>query len=120
MLGACSAALVLLTGCGSHAAAPKQVATAASSTHPVIVQNPSGTPDSFYEPDSVRVRVGQFITFTNRDSDPHDVTAYSGAFASGPIPAGGTWRWVFTRPGTYRYFCTLHPEMHGEIIVSQS
>jgi plastocyanin len=87
-------------------------------THPQIVPNTQGSsPDSWYEPDPIRVRVGQTITWTNQDTDPHDVTADDGTFASGPIGAGGSFRWTPTRPGTYRYICTLHPEMHGEIIV---
>ncbi len=95
------------------------MAVATSPTRPLIVMNPRGNPDAFYQPNPIRVKAGQFITWTNKDGDPHDVTAYSGAFASGPIPASGNWRWVLTRPGTYKYFCTLHPEMHGLIVVSK-
>ncbi|GAC1326042.1 MAG: hypothetical protein NVSMB22_16560 [Chloroflexota bacterium] len=108
---------LVCAGCGSQAQAPARIAQFVPSTRPVIVPNPSGVPDAFFRPNPIRVRAGQFITWTNRDTDPHDVTAYSGAFASGAIAAGGTWRWVIARPGRYRYFCTLHPEMHGTIIV---
>ena len=107
----------ILAGCGSSAASPKPTVPSYSATQPVIVEHEGGNPDALYLPDPIKVRIGQEVTWTNDDGDPHDVTAYSGAFASGPIPSGGSWRWIATRPGTYRYFCTVHPEMHGTIIV---
>lgn len=105
----------ILAACGSPRAnkAPSRIAM----LHPKIIENPTGHPDAWYRPDPIRVKVGQMVIWTNKDSDPHDVTARNGTFVSGPIPAGGTYRWVARKPGTYRYFCTLHPEMHGEIIV---
>ena len=110
---------LVLAGCGVSGASPQPTAvTAYAMTHPLIVPNPTGHPDSFYEPDPIRVNVGQSVTWTNKDTDPHDVTANDGSFYSGPIPAGGSWSWTFTRPGTYPYFCTIHPDMHGEVIVS--
>jgi plastocyanin len=86
-------------------------------THPQIVPTRSGHPDALYVPDPIRVRVGQTVTWINRDTDPHDVTADQGAFASGPIPAGLSFSWTPTAPGTYTYTCTLHPDMHGVVIV---
>ena len=109
-----------LAGCGSSSgtSTPVSVASLYSMTHPQIVPNTRGSyPDSWYTPDPIRVRVGQAITWTNKDTDPHDVTADDGTFASGPMGAGGTFRWTPTHPGVYHYICTLHPEMHGEIIV---
>jgi len=109
-----------IAGCGSNSSASKSasVASVYSMTHPQIVANTQGaSPDAWYVPDPIRVRVGQAIIWTNQDSDPHDVTADDGTFYSGPMGAGGSFRWTPTRPGTYRYFCTIHPEMHGEIIV---
>lgn len=109
----------VLTGCAGSAAAPRPTAvTAYAMAHPLIVPNPTHHPDSFYEPDPIRVKVGTTVTWTNQDTDPHDVTAVDGTFYSGPIPADGSWSWTFTKPGTYPYFCTIHPDMHGEIIVS--
>ncbi|HLJ67574.1 MAG TPA: cupredoxin domain-containing protein [Chloroflexota bacterium] len=114
VLGTLGAGLLLLAGCGSSPAAPSLY----TMRHPAIVANGHGKfPDAFYEPNPIRVRVGQSITWTNMDSDLHDVTSDSGAFASGVLAQGGTFTWVPTRPGTYTYSCTLHPEMHGTIIV---
>jgi plastocyanin len=114
-----SLVVLSLAGCGSSSRSASPAVSVQAMTHPKIVPNPSGHPDAWYRPDPIRVRVGQAITWTNQDNDPHDVTADGGAFASGPIPAGGVFRWVPTQPGTYTYFCTLHPEMHGVVIVSR-
>lgn len=84
-----------------------------------IVVNPSHHPDSWYRPNPVRARVGQSIIWFNHDSDPHDVTADGGAFASGPIAADGFYRLIARKPGRYPYFCTLHPDMHGVVIVTR-
>lgn len=110
----------LLAGCGSSSGEPPTAAPRQAVTHPLIVPNTHGSyPDSFYQPDSIRVRVGQIVSWTNKDSDPHDVTSLDGTFASGPIGAGGTYRWVATQAGTYQYFCTIHPEMHGTVVVTR-
>lgn len=109
--------LAAVTGCGSSSTG-QSVASVQAMTHPQIVQNRNSKyPDAWYEPNPIRIRVGQAITWTNQDADPHDVTADTGVFASGPIANGGTFRWTPTKSGTYTYFCTLHPEMHGMIIV---
>jgi plastocyanin len=87
--------------------------------HPLIVENhKSKHPDAFYVPNPIRIHVGQTVTFKNTDSDPHDVTADDGTFFTGPIASGGTASLRFTRPGTYPYFCTIHPDMHGVIVVT--
>jgi plastocyanin len=83
-----------------------------------IVPNTHGhNPDSFYVPHTIYVKVGQIVTWRNLDTDPHDATADSGAFDSGPMAFHGHFRWLALRPGRHTYFCTLHPEMHGVIIV---
>ena len=72
--------------------------------------------DSFVPP-TLTVATGQSVTFTNRDDDAHTVTATDGGFDSRGLDTGGVWHHVFEKPGTYRYFCQLHPFMRGTIIV---
>jgi plastocyanin len=72
--------------------------------------------DSF-QPASLTVVAGQTVTFTNADDDAHTVTAADGAFDSKGLDTGGVWRHAFAKPGTYRYFCELHPFMKGTIVV---
>jgi plastocyanin len=109
--------VVWLAGCGSSSS-PSQALALSTKTHVIILPNTNSThPDSFYVPDAIQVRAGQAITWTNRDTDPHDVTAIDGSFYSGPMADGATFRLTLTHPGTYQYFCTLHPDMHGVIVV---
>jgi plastocyanin len=111
---------LLVAGCGVRSSVPPTTTpTAYQMTHPQIVETKSGHPDALYVPDPIRVKVGQSVTWTNHDSDPHDVTSRAGYFYSGPIAAKSSWTWRFMRPGRYPYFCTIHPEMHGVIIVSR-
>jgi plastocyanin len=72
--------------------------------------------DSF-QPTSLTVVAGQTVTFSNLDDDAHTVTAADGSFDSKGLDSGGVWRHVFATPGTYRYFCELHPFMKATIVV---
>lgn len=106
---------LLLAGCGSS---PGPKISAYAMQHPKIIANTHGTyPDAFYRPNPIRVRVGQTITWTSEDNDLHNVVSVDNVFASYPLPQGGVYSWKPVKPGTYYYFCTFHPEMHGEIIV---
>jgi plastocyanin len=72
-----------------------------------------------YVPGTLRVHVGQSVLFKNVSDAAHTVTADNGAFDSGNIAQGASWRFTATRAGTFPYHCTYHPLMHGTIIVSE-
>jgi plastocyanin len=73
-----------------------------------------------FVPTSVRVKVGQKITWTNNDSVAHNVTATSGAsFRSSDFSQGGSFSYTPTKAGTISYVCTLHPGMNGTIVVTR-
>ncbi len=88
---------------------------------------PSGQPQTVkvdivgfkYVPASVKIKVGDTVTWTQVDSVQHTVTIVSGpeSFDSGLLKAGQTFSYTFTKPGTYSYKCTPHPNMRGEVIV---
>ena len=63
------------------------------------------------------VRVGTRVTWTNHDTDPHTVKDVSGGWSSKALDTKGTYSHVFLKPGTYRYFCTIHPVMRGTVVV---
>ncbi|MEM3154122.1 MAG: cupredoxin family copper-binding protein [Candidatus Woesearchaeota archaeon] len=72
-----------------------------------------------YVPASVKIRVGDTVTWKQVDRIKHTVTIVSGpeSFDSGLLSAGQTFSHTFTKPGTYVYKCTPHPRMTGEIVV---
>lgn len=70
-----------------------------------------------YTPATVTVNRGDTIVWKNEDPVPHTVTADHGAFDSGSIAPGQSWRYVPRRAGDYAYHCTLHPNMHGQLHV---
>lgn len=65
------------------------------------------------------VAPGATVTVTNADGAPHTVTAVGGEFATGLIDAGASVAFVApTQPGTYTFFCELHPNMQGTLVVA--
>jgi plastocyanin len=70
----------------------------------------------FGEPTLV-VPVGATVTWTNADEEPHTVTSVTGVFASPGLDHEERFTWHFDTPGTYPYYCALHPHMRGQVIV---
>ncbi|HEY6326483.1 MAG TPA: cupredoxin family copper-binding protein [Candidatus Cybelea sp.] len=70
-----------------------------------------------YIPQTLTIVAGQTVTFVNGDDDAHTVTAVDGSFDSKGLDTGDVWRHAFAKPGTYAYFCQLHPFMKGTIVV---
>ena len=70
-----------------------------------------------YSPTSLTVPVGATVTFVNQDDDAHTVTSTNGWFDSKGLDSSGVWRHTFSKAGTYKYFCELHPFMKGTIVV---
>jgi YVTN family beta-propeller protein len=68
--------------------------------------------------DTIRVRAGQTVTWTNRDPVPHTVTSDDGLWDSGDIAAGVSFSHRFVVPGTYAYHCGYHPAMQATVVVS--
>jgi plastocyanin len=79
-------------------------------THRVIIDGLK------YEPETLTVRRGDTIVWTNKDPFPHTVTA-PGKFDSRDIAANGSWKHVARTAGEYAYICTLHPNMKGVLRV---
>ena len=73
--------------------------------------------DFKYNPPALTVHVGDRVTFVNDDDEAHTVTATDKSFDSEGLDTAGTWQHVFTKAGTYHYFCELHPYMKATIIV---
>ncbi|HEY5977268.1 MAG TPA: plastocyanin/azurin family copper-binding protein [Solirubrobacterales bacterium] len=69
-----------------------------------------------FKPGSLSVSKGTRVIFANASGVPHNATL-AGSFATGKIKPGKAVAVKFTAKGTYRYRCTIHPDMRGKIIV---
>lgn len=63
------------------------------------------------------VPIGTTVTWINHDDDAHTVTSTTNTFRSPGLDTDDTYSYTFTKPGTYEYFCTLHPLMTGKVVV---
>ena len=73
--------------------------------------------DFAFGPKTVEIRVGDRVTWTNRDSVEHTATARNGSFDTGLLGQGESHSVRFMAAGTYRYICTPHPNMTGTVVV---
>ena len=74
--------------------------------------------DVAFAPADIEVPVGTTVDWTNGDPFAHTVTARDGAFDSGTLDGGQTFSQTFGEPGTYDYFCAIHPSMTGTVTVT--
>jgi plastocyanin len=73
--------------------------------------------DFRFVPETITVKAGATVTWTNQDDEPHKIAADDGKFASPTLDTNEEYGHAFTTPGTYAYYCTLHPRMRGTIVV---
>lgn len=69
-------------------------------------------------PATLTVKAGTTVTWTNKDEDPHTVVSDGGAFRSQALGSGGTYSFAFPAAGTFDYVCSIHPFMHGSVVVT--
>lgn len=108
---------------------PKPLPTETPTPEPIPVPDPTPSPQPStqsvtiqnfaFAPSTIRVKKGDRVVFTNRDSIGHTVTADGGAFDSSLILQNGTYTLDTSdlEPGSYPYHCTPHPNMRGTIVV---
>ncbi|HEV2676075.1 MAG TPA: cupredoxin family copper-binding protein [Aliidongia sp.] len=76
--------------------------------------------DNFsFAPAQLTVAAGTKITWANRDDIPHTIVdaGEPRTFKSPALDTGDAFSYVFSTPGTYHYFCSLHPHMQGTVVV---
>ena len=74
--------------------------------------------DNFtYNPPQITVKAGTTVTWVNHDDIPHTVTSKTMAFKSNALDTDDKFSFTFATPGSYPYFCALHPHMTGTIVV---
>lgn len=128
----------ILVGCGSSKTTSSTATTPPTSPAPTAApatSSPSSTTttggatpaapgqvtivDYDFTPNTITVKVGDTVTWTNQDVADHwVVTAPSspGAFDLGRQTHGSTVSHTFTAPGSYPYFCNLHNYMKGTVV----
>lgn len=72
-----------------------------------------------FAPQTLSIKAGETITWTNKDAAPHTVTSDSGSeLASPTISQGQSYSHTFNLAGEYSYHCAFHPGMKAKVIVS--
>jgi amicyanin len=74
--------------------------------------------DNFtFGPSELTVMAGTTVTWTNRDDIPHTVVSTDKAFKSKVLDTDEKYSSTFRAPGTFTYFCSIHPKMTGKVVV---
>jgi plastocyanin len=74
--------------------------------------------DNFsFAPGTLTVAAGTTVTWTNQDDIPHTAVSTDGVFKSKVMDTDEKFSYTFTKPGTFPYFCSIHPKMTGTIVV---
>ena len=68
-------------------------------------------------PQRITVKAGTTVTWINEDDVPHTIVSSSKVFKSKALDTADKFSFTFTTPGTYDYFCSLHPHMTGAVVV---
>ena len=102
------ASLLLISGAigGSFSTAAQQAAT-----REVSIDNFS------FGPMELTIPAGTQVTWINKDDVPHVVMSVDHKFKSKALDTDDKFSFTFQDPGTYEYFCSVHPKMTGKIIV---
>src|SRR4051812_8183540 len=95
----------------SAGAASAQRTRPAAATHQVVMDGTAFTPATLH------VKVGDRVTWINRDLFPHTATSREHGFDSKKIAPGKSWTYRTNQKGQFPYLCTLHPTMTAILIV---
>ena len=96
----------------SLAAVTSRSSTAAAADFAIKIDN------FVFTPDMADIPAGTTVVWTNDDDIPHTVADVKRTFKSKAMDTGETFSFTFTTPGTYDYFCSLHPHMKAKIVVT--
>jgi len=85
-------------------------------------ENPAGGAsvkiDNFsFGPADVKIPVGTTVTWTNNDDVPHVVASDDKLFKSKALDTDDHFSFTFSKPGTYMYYCSIHPKMTAKVVV---
>jgi amicyanin len=119
-VGGVAAAVLLLSACGGPSTAmpmPGAGGLAPASGAPAHTDLVKITNLAF-APAVITVVAGATVTWTNADSIQHDVFAPPLGLQSPVLNQNDSYTHTFSKPGTYHYICSIHPFMHGTVVVT--
>jgi plastocyanin len=118
-------ATLLLVACSGTSATPAQsnpTARAQSSPTPVAIVHVkiiAKNGQYAFNPGTLTIKAGTQVIWTNDSPAPHTVTSATGVFNTPDMLAQHqVFKVIFTKPGTYMYYCNIHLYMQGTIIVT--
>jgi plastocyanin len=76
--------------------------------------------DFLFSPGTITIHVGDTIVWSNKGPSAHTATANNGSFDTGVLSKGKSASVTFHSPGTFDYHCSIHPFMHGAVVVLAS
>nr|WP_233837496.1 cupredoxin family copper-binding protein [Paraburkholderia sp. ZP32-5] len=90
----------------------QKTATAApAAPNAVVIKN------FMFSPMELTVKAGSTVTWKNLDGEPHTVVNDAGMFRSAALDQNDTYQFKFDKPGVYKIFCGIHPNMKATITV---
>jgi plastocyanin len=101
--------LALIYGCSSNKA--KVTPTPSTPAATVAIQNFA------FVPDTVRIKAGSSVNWTNLDTAPHTATDLKSAFDSGSLTTNQKFSFTFNTAGTFTYHCLIHSMMKNAVII---
>ncbi|MFL6449094.1 MAG: metallophosphoesterase [Bryobacteraceae bacterium] len=110
---------------GSHSLAVVDSSLAMTSAARAGVARASDTSeikiDNFsFTPKSMTVKIGTTVTWMNRDDIPHNVVSTERKFSSPVLDTDQAFSFKFLEPGSYPYFCKIHPMMTGTVVIQKN
>jgi amicyanin len=112
IVSAGATALIVLSLGLMKASHAKQPASEQNNSYQVKIDNFS------FGPPTLTVPVGATVTWTNQDDVPHTVVSTDGKDIKSPVlDTDQKFTHTFAQPGTYEYYCSIHPKMTGKVIV---
>jgi plastocyanin len=94
------------------------VASAASAQDAAKSQEVVVKIDNFsFMPHDIMVAAGTTVIWVNNDDIPHTVVSTTDVFKSKALDTDDKFSFRFDKPGTYEYFCSIHPKMTAKVIV---
>ncbi|HXJ63246.1 MAG TPA: cupredoxin family copper-binding protein [Actinomycetota bacterium] len=119
-VGGAAAIVLLMSACGgSSSAMPMPAGGGSASASAAAVRTDQVKIANFaFAPAAITVVAGTTVTWTNGDSVQHDVFAPTAGLQSPVLSQNDSYAHTFSTPGTYHYICSIHPFMHGTVVVT--